>query len=306
MTLRYTRTLMSANLLSIAAATAGDASPVDEPSALVKQDGLLKNLRAHSSLLIAFSGGVDSAYLSWAAHRAIGRRALSVTALSPSFSRYDREQAGRFVRANSIRHEFIGTREFADPLYLMNNTDRCYFCKHELFTRLESLARARGFSAIAYGVNADDTRDFRPGHRAAHEHRVLSPLLDARLAKSEIRCLSRLAGLDTWDRPASPCLSSRVPYGTAVTPELLGRIERAEEAVRRLGFRQFRVRASGENARLELSHDELARGLAPEMSRALIATIASAGFARVAIDPQGYRQGSLNSALQNRVFVEPR
>ncbi|HTV58265.1 MAG TPA: ATP-dependent sacrificial sulfur transferase LarE [Verrucomicrobiae bacterium] len=272
--------------------------PQVEDTTLAKQESLFENLRGRSSLLIAFSGGADSAYLAWAAHRAIGERALSVTALSASFSKNDREHAEHFVRSHSIRHEFIETREFANLLYIANNSDRCYHCKDELFTRMEALARARGFSAIAYGINADDTRDFRPGHRAAQEHRVISPLLDAGLAKAEIRRLSRLAGLETWDRPASPCLSSRIPYGTRVTPELLAHVERAEDAVRRLGFRQFRVRAFGENASIELATDELAGGLAPEVSKALVAAVISAGFLTAAIDPAGYRQGSLNSSLK--------
>ena len=156
--------------------------------------------------------------LAWAASHVLGARALAVTALSASFSRHDREQAEKFVQASGIRHEFIETREFENPLYVENNADRCYHCKDELFDRMEALASARNFCAIAYGINADDTHDFRPGHRAAYEHRVLAPLLDAALAKAEIRWLSQRAGLRTWDRPASACLSSRVPYGTAVTP----------------------------------------------------------------------------------------
>ena len=287
---------MASNLFSISAANV--CPPREEESPLAKEASLFETLRQHSSLLVAFSGGADSAYLAWAAHRAIGHRALSVTALSASFSRHDRECAERFVRAASIRHEFIETQEFNNPLYIANHADRCYHCKDELFACLESLARARGFFSIAYGINADDTRDFRPGHRAAQEHRVLSPLLDARLTKSEIRHLSRLAGLDTWDRPASPCLSSRIPYGTRVTPELLASVERAEDAVRRFGFRQFRVRAFGADARIELAQDELDRGLAPEMSDALIAVVKSAGFSTATIDPAGYRQGSLNALLK--------
>ena len=269
----------------------------DEAAALAKQDRLLDSLRALDTLLVAFSGGTDSAYLAWAAHRALGDRALAVTALSPSFSRYDREQAEACVRAAGLRHEFIRTQEFENPLYVANNADRCYHCKSELFEQMERLARARNFAAIAYGINADDTRDYRPGHRAAEERRILAPLLDAGLAKSEIRWLAQRAGLPSWDRPASACLSSRVPYGSAVTPELLSKIERAEAALRDFGFRQFRVRAHGELARIELAPDELARGFDASLATQIAARLKSAGFAFVALDLEGYRQGSLNSVL---------
>jgi pyridinium-3,5-biscarboxylic acid mononucleotide sulfurtransferase len=280
------------------------ASPMATPhqdhgsDALAKQSRLIDDLRALDSLLVAYSGGADSAYLAWAAHQALGDRALAVTALSASYSRYDREQAESCARAAGFRHELIPTREFDNPLYVANNADRCYHCKDELFDRMEALAAERDFRAIAYGINADDTRDFRPGHRAARQHRVLAPLLDAGLAKSEIRLLSRRAGLPTWDRPASACLSSRVPYGTAVTPGLLEKIERAESALRSLGFRQFRVRAHGELARIELAQDELSRGLDPAVAPQLAARLKSLGFAFVTLDLEGYRQGSLNSLLK--------
>lgn len=272
-----------------------------EAAAFEKQARLFEALRAIDSLLVAFSGGADSAYLAWAAHQAIGERSLAITALSASFSAHDREQAEEFVRATAIRHEFIETREFENPAYVANNADRCYFCKDELFERMESIAAGRNFSAIAYGVNADDTRDFRPGHRAAHEHRVLAPLLDAQLHKEEIRLLSRHAGLPTWDRPASACLSSRVPYGTPVTLELLRKIEAGEAALRELGFRQFRVRAhglNGELARIELSPEELERGLDAQLAPRIAARLKAVGFTFVALDLEGYRQGSLNSLLK--------
>jgi uncharacterized protein len=271
---------------------------VDESVSLEKQERLFARLRGIDSLLIAFSGGADSAYLAWAAHRVLGERSLAVTALSASFSRHDREQAEAFVRATGVRHEFIETQEFENPLYVANNADRCYHCKDELFDRMEQLAAQRNFTAIAYGINADDTRDFRPGHRAAREHQVLAPLLDADLHKDEIRQLSRRAGLRTWDRPASACLSSRIPYGIAVTPELLDKIDRAEAVLRELGFRQFRVRAHGELARIELAPDELAQGLAPGIPQQIAARLKALGFAFVTLDLEGYRQGSLNSLLK--------
>jgi pyridinium-3,5-biscarboxylic acid mononucleotide sulfurtransferase len=281
-----------------AAATATQSLDLDQAAATRKQQRLFDSMRSLDSLLVALSGGADSAYLAWTAHSVLGARALAVTALSASFSRYDRDQTARFVRSSGIRHEFIETLEFENPLYLENNADRCYHCKDELFVRMEALASARNFQAIAYGINADDTRDFRPGHRAAHEHHVLAPLLDAALAKAEIRWLSLRAGLPTWDRPASACLSSRVPYGTAVTPELMEKIDRAESVLRELGFRQFRVRAHGDLGRVELAPDELSRGLEPAVSQQILAGVKQAGFAIVTIDLEGYRQGSLNSLLK--------
>jgi uncharacterized protein len=289
---------VSEQLLPIAAALPQPV--VDDAAALHKEQSLIESLRALDSLLIAFSGGADSAYLAWAAHSALGAHALSISALSPSFSRHDREQASAFVQTTGLRHEFIETHEFENPLYVANQADRCYHCKDELFDRMESLARERGFSAIAYGINADDTHDFRPGHRAAHEHRVLAPLLDAHLSKAEIRMLSRRSGLPTWDRPASACLSSRIPYGITVTPELLDKVERAEAALRELGFRQFRVRAHGELASIELALDELSRGLQPDIAAEIVNGVKGAGFAIVTLDLEGYRQGSLNSLLKSK------
>jgi uncharacterized protein len=268
--------------------------------AIGKQDELFDSLGKLDSLLVALSGGADSAYLAWAAHEALGENALSITALSASFSRHDREQTERFVRVSGVRHEFIQTREFDNPLYVANNADRCYHCKDELFDRMEEFARNRHFNAIAYGINADDTHDFRPGHRAAHEHHVLAPLLNVRLRKDEIRLLSRLAELPTWDRPASACLSSRVPYGTAVTPELLGKIDGAESVLRELGFRQFRVRVHGEMARIEIAPDELTRGFEPEIAKTIASRLRGLGFSFVAVDLDGYRQGSLNTLLKKQ------
>jgi len=251
-------------------------------------------------LLVAFSGGADSAYLAWAAHRVLGERVLAVTALSPSFSAHDRRQVESFVRETGLRHECIETREFDNPLYVANNPDRCYHCKTELFRELVRLAAARGLAAVAYGANADDLRDFRPGHRAAAEYGVLAPLLEARLTKAEIRELSLRAGLSTWERPAAACLSSRVPFGTPVTVENLTRIERAENILRELGFQQFRVRAHQDLARIEIAPAELPRALHLEMARALFERIKPLGFSYVTLDLEGYRQGSLNAALRKK------
>src|SRR5271167_68813 len=258
---------------------------------------LLKQLAEFPSVIVALSGGADSAYLAWAAHRAIGERALSVTALSPSYSSHDRAVVEDFVRQLGVRHEFIETHEMENPKYRANAADRCYFCKDELFSALDDLAHARGFAAIAYGVNADDTLDFRPGHRAAAEHRVLAPLLDAGLHKAEIRQLSQRAGLPTWDRPASACLASRLPYGTEVTPERLDLVARGEQVLRQLGFQQFRVRLHDNLARVEIAPDEMPRAFAPEMASTIAKQLKSAGFTYVAMDLEGYRQGSLNEAL---------
>jgi pyridinium-3,5-biscarboxylic acid mononucleotide sulfurtransferase len=280
------------------AAAATLVESVDERAALAKEQRLFDSLRALESVFIAFSGGADSAYLAWAAHQAIGARSIAITAISPSFSRHDRAEAEKFIAATGIHHESIDTAEFENPEYVANGADRCYHCKNELFERMDALARERGTQAIAYGINADDTRDFRPGHRAAHEHHVLAPLLDAALTKAEIRWLSLRAGLATWDRPASACLSSRVPYGTAVTPEIMDKIDRAEAALRALGFRQFRVRAHGELARIEIARDEMACGFEPAMSARISEGVKAAGFEVVTLDPEGYRQGSLNSLLK--------
>ena len=266
-------------------------------SAEEKELSLLKQLAEVPSVVVALSGGADSAYLAWAAHRAIGECALSVTALSPSYSAHDRAVVEEFVRQLGVRHEFIETHEMENPKYRANASDRCYFCKDELFTVLDVMAQERGFAVVAYGVNADDTLDFRPGHRAASEHRVLAPLLDAGLHKTEIRLLSQRAGLPTWDRPASACLASRLPYGTEVTPERLALVERAEAALRELGFRQFRVRLHDKLARIEIAPDEMPRAMSPEMAASISSRLKTAGFTYVARDLEGYRQGSLNESL---------
>ncbi len=271
-----------------------------EPSAQVAADKelhLFSELAGLPSLIVALSGGIDSAYLAWAAHRRLGDRALSVTAISASYSAFDREQVEIFLRATGARHEFIETHELENSAYRVNDPSRCYYCKDELFSALATLAAKRHIAAVAYGVNADDAFDFRPGHRAAVEHRVLTPLLDAQLHKPEIRFLAQRAGLPIWDRPASACLASRLPYGTAVTEERLALVERGEAALRSLGFRQFRVRLHDMLGRVELAPDELPRALTPEMAAAISSALKAAGFTYVALDLEGYRQGSLNEIL---------
>ena len=266
--------------------------------ARAKEAALLARLSACASVVVAYSGGVDSAYLAWAAHRALGSRALAVTAVSPSYPRSHREMAERVAREIGFRHEWIDSHEHERAEYARNAPDRCYFCKSELFELLEQLRAGRGFSAVAYGINRDDTGDFRPGHRAAEEHRVLSPLLDVGLGKAEIRALSAAAGLETAELPASACLSSRVPYGMEVTPEKLAQIDRAEDALRALGYRQLRVRHHGDLARVELARDEMPRAFAPDALRAISRAMHDTGFRWVALDVDGYRTGSANEVLQ--------
>jgi pyridinium-3,5-biscarboxylic acid mononucleotide sulfurtransferase len=272
----------------------------DDSSAQEKQARLLGLLGELSSVIVALSGGADSAYLAWAAQQALGEKALSVTAVSPSFSAHDRSMVEEFVSKTGTPHEFVDTHEMENPAYRANASDRCFYCKDELFSVLDAIALERGFAATAYGVNADDTLDFRPGHRAATEHRVMAPLLDAGLRKAEIRLLSQRAGLPTWDRPASACLASRVPYGTEVTSERLGLIERGEAALRALGFRQFRVRLHDRLARVEIAPEEMALAVAPEMTAAISRDLKQVGFTFVALDLDGYRQGSLNEVISVR------
>jgi pyridinium-3,5-biscarboxylic acid mononucleotide sulfurtransferase len=271
-----------------------------EMDAAPKEYALLERLAELPSLLIALSGGADSAYLAWAANKALGTRSLSVTALSPSYSAYDRAEVQKFIAHTGVRHEFVRTHEMENPAYRANSGDRCYYCKDELFDVLGELAKARGFAAVAYGVNADDTSDFRPGHRAAAEHRVLAPLLDAKMSKADIRALSQRAGLPTWDRPASACLSSRLPYGTEVTPERLTLVENGEAILRELGFRQFRVRLHDKLARIEIAGEELPLAMSADMGATISERFKAAGFLYVALDLEGYRQGSLNAALPER------
>jgi pyridinium-3,5-biscarboxylic acid mononucleotide sulfurtransferase len=257
-------------------------------------------LRELPSLIVAYSGGVDSAYLAYAAHRSLGSSVLCVTADSPSYPERHRQIARRVAEQFGFNHLVIQTEEMARPEYRANPANRCYFCKHELYTHLSSIARARGIPVIADGNNADDRGDYRPGRQAAREFGVRSPLEEAGLTKEEIRELSRKAGLPTWDEPASACLSSRIPYFSEVTDEKLRMIERAEAALHDLGFRICRVRHHDTIARLELGRDEIARALEPGMADAIDTQLRAIGYAHVTVDLRGYRLGSLNEALRLR------
>ncbi len=263
-----------------------------------KQERLFAHLSGLDRVIVAYSGGADSAYLAWAAARALGGNALAMTADSASLPESHKRDAEAFVRQFAIAHEYVETHEFDNPDYLRNDANRCFHCKDELFTVLERVGRERGYRHIIYGVNADDLGDYRPGQNAARQHKVDAPLADAGLTKAEIRELSRQAGLPTWDRPASACLSSRIPYGTAVTPENVKTVESGEEAIKALGFRQFRVRFHGEIVRIEIAPEELAQALTLEMARRFTEIFKALGFHYVTLDLEGYRQGSLNEVLR--------
>src|SRR6201986_465388 len=234
-----------------------------------KQEKLFARLRELRRVIVAYSGGTDSAYLAWAAMQVLGPDGIAITADSASIPESHKRDAEAFVREFGIRHEYVETHEFDNPEYVKNDANRCFHCKDELFAVLEKVAAERGFSNIVYGVNRDDLGDYRPGQRAAKQHQVKAPLVDADLSKAEIRELSRQAGLPTWDRPAAACLSSRIPYGTPVTIENIKTVERGEEEMKVLGFRQFRTRYHGEIVRIEVSPDELPKALTVEMSQAL-------------------------------------
>jgi uncharacterized protein len=267
------------------------------PELLDKRNAVAEALRSAGRVLVAYSGGVDSSYLAYEAHRVLGEGALAVTAESPSYPRSHREMAERVASEFGISHRFVSTSEMESEAYRANAPDRCYHCKSELFSVLGELRESLCFDAVAYGVNTDDTHDFRPGHRAADEAGVLAPFLEAKLDKQEIRALSRAAGLPTADLPASACLSSRLPYGTAVTSERLRQVEEGEERLRALGFRQVRLRHHGPLARVEVDPSELAKALDPQMAARVVATLKPLGFRWVSLDLEGYRTGSLNEVL---------
>lgn len=271
---------------------------LDPPRLREKQAKLFSLLREMERVIVAYSGGTDSAYLAWAAHEVLGDDAVVITADSASIPESHKRDAEDFARRFGLRHEYIETREFDNPEYVANNPDRCFHCKDELFNRLEQVGRERGIAHIIYGVNVDDLGDYRPGQYAAKLHEVKAPLVEAGLRKSEIRELSRLAGLPTWDRPASACLSSRVPYGTPVTVQTVKTVEKGEEELRALGFRQFRVRFHGEIVRIEIARDELEKALTLDMAAKLTAVFKPLGFHYITLDLEGYRQGAMNESLK--------
>jgi pyridinium-3,5-biscarboxylic acid mononucleotide sulfurtransferase len=276
------------------------APALDEPVLAAKEQRLRDLIADMDTVLVAYSGGVDSAYLASVATSVLGSRTLCVTADSPSYPEHHRRLALQIASVAGLRHEFVRTAEMERPEYRANPTNRCYYCKHELYTHLTAIARARGCSTVVDGNNADDRGDYRPGRQAAREFGVRSPLDEADLTKPEIRELSRRAGLPTWDEPASACLSSRIPYHSEVTGEKLRRIEQGEDALRDLGFRVCRVRHHDTVARLEIARDEMARALDPAIAAAIVRAFKEIGYAYVSLDLQGYRSGSLNEPLRLR------
>jgi uncharacterized protein len=270
---------------------------VQDPGANPKESQLQANLRESGRVLVAYSGGVDSAYLAWAAHRALGSNMLAVIADSPSLARTHLADAVAFAQEHGIPVEVVSTSELERPDYVRNDGQRCFHCKDELFTVMEEIRGARGYDTIAYGVNVDDQGDFRPGQEAARKHHVAAPLLKAGLTKQEIRELARHAGLRIWDKPASACLSSRIEYGRPVTPEALSMVEQGEDAIRALGFKQFRVRHHGEIVRIEIDREELDRAMNPAMAAEFTRIFKALGFKFVTLDLEGFRSGSMNSLL---------
>lgn len=272
--------------------------PMPEPASLrSKRQRLEEILRASGRVLVAYSGGVDSAYLAWVAHQQLGGNMLAIVADSPSLARTQLADAVAFAREQEIPLEVISTSELDRPEYARNDGQRCFHCKDELFAVMENLRVERGFDVIAYGVNQDDQGDFRPGQQAAQQHNVAAPLLQAGLTKAEIRELACSAGLRVWDKPASACLSSRIEYGREVTREALAIVEAGEDAIRALGFRQFRVRHHGDIVRIEIAREEMEKALNPAVAAQFAASFKALGFKFVTLDLEGFRSGSMNSLL---------
>ena len=268
-----------------------------EASLAFKRQLLEELLRATGRVLVAYSGGVDSAYLAWVAHQQLGNNMLALIADSPSLARTQLADAIAFAREQQIPLEVIPTSELDRPDYVRNDGQRCFHCKDELFAAMENLRAARGFDVIAYGVNQDDQGDFRPGQQAARQHNVAAPLLQAGLTKADIRALAREAGLRVCDKPASACLSSRIEYGREVTREALAVVEAGEDAIRALGFRQFRVRHHGDIVRIEIAREEMDKALSPAVAAQFAAIFKALGFKFVTLDLEGFRSGSMNALL---------
>jgi pyridinium-3,5-biscarboxylic acid mononucleotide sulfurtransferase len=297
----HRRSFYTSDMATLVTLQAASAPPLSEADLTRKEQALFDVLRGLEKVIVAYSGGTDSAYLAWAANRVLGDNAIAITADSASIPSSHKRDAEQFARDCGFRHEYIQTDEFNNPDYVRNDKNRCFHCKDELFQKLTAHAKERGWANIVYGVNRDDLGDYRPGQQAAKLHEVKAPLVDAGLTKAEIRELSRRAGLSTWDRPAAACLSSRVPYGTPVTTETIKTIEEGEEALRGLGFQQFRTRFHGELVRIEIAKEEMERALTPAMAAAFVEIFKPLGFLYVALDLEGYRQGSLNAALRQEV-----
>ncbi len=275
----------------------------DAPNLAAKRTALDQHLRGLGRTLVAYSGGVDSAFLAWAAYQALGNKMLAVIADSPSLARAQLADATAFAAEQGIPLEIILTDELDRPEYARNDASRCFHCKDELFTVMEEFRSLRGFNAIAYGVNLDDQGDFRPGQKAADQHHVAAPLRQAGLTKQDIRELSRAAGLRVWDKPASACLSSRIEYGREVTREALSVVEQGEDALHALGFRQVRVRHHGDIVRIEIAREELSRALTPEMAAEFTRIFKPLGFKFVTLDLEGFRSGSMNTLLPAETLI---
>jgi len=266
-------------------------------NAITKEERLRKIFRELESVIVAYSGGVDSSYVAYVANAELGPRAVCITGQSASLPAYQRVEIDDVVQRFGFNHEVIHTEELENDSYRSNNPDRCFFCKDELYTKLESVAQARGIQHIVDGSTTDDLDDFRPGRRAATQHAVRSPLIEVELSKSEVRELSRKATLPTWDKPASPCLSSRIAYGTTVTIERLSKVDRGEEILREFGFREFRVRHHDQLVRLEIAPAEMDRVLRKELIDELAKRFRELGFKYITLDLQGFRSGSMNEVL---------